>query len=353
MARPTKTGKVLSDDHRQSMVDSRHEAGYTQAKPRQVDYKPLGCAVCKRRDGDGHDSWCTPERRENAERDRLAIDAPLPMVVRSGPPGGLLQSVKPPSPHGVRLLGDLEHSQYSRKGGLAAKATRLPDGPAHLADLDPNELKMRGKRGAEANRKRLQALKEPTVPTLAEAVANLGLPAPLENRPETAECASCGTKPRAEFSTKVNGDPFTHCDPCRSARAKIAAAARKKPAVSETPIATITVPVLPVSEADEAIVDDLVKRARPDDQVEPLPSPSRSSEPNGDAALTPAAPLSLAQLRAERERLTAYLADLDRRIEEAEVLEQLGGKTPAELQALLEESQRMARLCQLALQGAA
>jgi hypothetical protein len=371
MARPKKTGKVLSDDHRQSMVDSRHEAGYTQAKPRQVDYKPLGCAVCKRRDGDGHDSWCTPERRENAERDRLAFDAPLPMVVRHGPPGGLLQSVKPPSPHGVRLLGDLEHSQYSRKGGLAAKATRLPDGPASLADLDPNELKMRGKRGAEANRRRIAAEKETNMPTLAETVADLGMPAPIEARPETAECASCGTKPRAEFSTKVNGDPFTHCDPCRSARTKIAAAARKKPAdpapaampqavaetayaaMTETPIDTITVPVLPVSEADEAIVDELVSRTQPADQVEPIASPSRSSEPNGEEALTPADRLSLAQLRAERERLTAYLADLDRRIEEAEVLEQLGGKTPAELRALLEESQRMARLCQLALQGAA
>lgn len=190
MARPKKTDRVLSDDHRQAMVDGRQTAGYTQAKPRQVEYKPLGCAICKRRDGDGHDSWCTPERRANAERDRLAIDAPLPMTIRSGPPGGLLQSGVAPSPHGVRLLGDLEHSQYSRKGGLAAKVARLPDGPASLADIDPNELRERGRRGAAANRRRIAAEKETQMPpTIAEAVADLGLPAPLEARPETADCA--------------------------------------------------------------------------------------------------------------------------------------------------------------------
>jgi hypothetical protein len=274
------------------------------------------CPICKRPQGQPHDeAFCTPERRANAERDRLAIDPPKPMAVRSGPP---------PS-------------------------------------LAPTEAVSRLFR------------KETPMPTLAEATAALGLPAPSTGAPvsvehpiATADCGHCGTKPIGFFTLKLDGNPGKYCDAHRSPKSRLTPAVYKPAdSVNETPIGT-------VAADDQVDVEQLLARVGDDDEdlagddhvshetaviaapvIPDAPSQLRTSGPNGDAPLSPDRPQSAAHLRAERERLTAYLQDLDRRIEEAEVFEVLAGKTPAELQQLLDDARRQARLCEIALQGVA
>lgn len=47
-----------SEAHRQAMVEGRHRAGYSEERPRRVEYRALGCAGCNRPFGAGHDDWC-------------------------------------------------------------------------------------------------------------------------------------------------------------------------------------------------------------------------------------------------------------------------------------------------------
>jgi hypothetical protein len=224
--------------------------------------------------------------------------------------------------------------------------------------------------------------KEPTVTTLAEATEALGLPAPSADRPEpTAKACTRCNKTDVEFGM---GGRDSICKGCRKQIMADARARRSgsSGSVNETPIATAAAvdgPLVDVtaetfatgSEADpgdetteldakptELVVGTpVISPAAPviadEAPVISQPDPSRTSEPNGDAALSTDHPLPVADLRAERERLTAYLQDLDRRIEEAVVFEQLAGKTPDELRQMLDDAQRQARLCQLALQGVA
>lgn len=272
------------------------------------------CAVCKRMPRDGHDSWCTPERRENAERDRLAIDPPAPMVVRQGRP---------------TAIEDL--------------AAIRRDGPAAHFDLHPDELTKYGKRGADANRRRIAAEKEPPMPTLAEAAADLGLPAPSADRPdlepavEMADCKTCGPKPRDQFATKVDGSPHAICRTCKADAMRAARAAVNKPADSvngsagsanETPA--------PIAAADDPVdVEHLLGAVgeTDEDQAEPI----ASDLPVLQAAMPPAPPApiddDIVQLEARLEDLRRVKELMAQDLVDLEHLHQLVGEAIVRKQA--------------------
>jgi hypothetical protein len=160
------------------MIEARHHRGYSQSKPRMAVLPEVpACPICQRRPQDGHDSYCTQERRANAEAERLAIDPPAPMVVRRTDP-----------------------------------------------TMDPEDVKI-DRRFSVHNMPTPNQRKERPMPTatLERVTADLGLPAPsvepIANAPREAAqslCQKCGPQDRYKFSDRKDGTAYAICRPCKA-----------------------------------------------------------------------------------------------------------------------------------------
>jgi hypothetical protein len=184
----------------------------------------------------------------------------------------------------------------------------------------------------------LAAMRKPTMPsaTITEAKAALG----LSDQPNSCRCGAI----------KQGKAPM--CRECMTANAKASAvkrllnkAARVAPAALAQAVDRLTPPD-----------PDLVVINEPEPVVRKLettdPNSSKSSNSSEPAPNHPESPDSsdLDALRAERERCAAYLAGLDRRIEQAEALEALAWYDAAALADMLAVAEFQARQIRLALQ---
>lgn len=297
------------------------------AKHREAPQVPA-CAVCKRRNGDGHDDFCTPERRDRAEADRLAAFPPPPMVTRRITPTPNTAGGAGPE---IINLSFLDPEPVPDHRSPTVKAAH----PATEPDVKPHSL--------------------------AAAMAKIAPEPP----PGDKVCLAC-SKPwpatRAYWITKRNGQLWDTCKVCHSQKIAAAKAMTKdrlaQEATSRNPAADATekpetfppqhpnfpcvmVPVLPVSEADEAIVDELVQQAAPAGDVEPL-----DDDQDGPIAD------QLTQLRQREADLQAKLQKVQGRIADLALVQRMLDELQTEeILAGLQEAERRVRLATMALKA--
>lgn len=333
------------------------------------------CPVCKRLPEYGHDDWCTPERRAAWSPIPEGFPA-APMTVRYTEPTASESDIRPQ--RGVSFMN------------LAASQ----------ADRDAMRAK-RGRAGAPVYETTNEDDDMPAA-TIGEALNGLGItPATPAEPAAVHRCRKCD-KPdgEVEFATLNSGALHANCNTCRAAALANARAAKKKPTdpivppsqfrqeFEADPPALTDPPLPPLADGDYELPSELLAG---DDEGEGFVEDHRFDDPavdgNHDAAgamlgdlllgtaaaiveavsgssgsvnekpdsvnAPPGAPKSLAELRAERERLLTHLARIDGEIEQAEAVEALGNLSKAELAALQAEAFRTIRLTELALQAKA
>lgn len=232
-------------EHRE--IKGIDKSGYSPSRPRQVDYQPLGCGICKRRESDGHHPTCEhytgPVRVQGpslaewaeAEKRRRAEATPVPA-------GRVTPSAAPGPSKGDNRSGPVSTLIINPEALEAVVAN--PDGGACWdcgAEIRSDRLRCLSCTRANGNPKRPAVERAPKPPPGPVACAHCGAefvpsngrrycPACTANvrrrkpEPEPHPCGYCGAMVNAKRA---------HCDPACARAAKRQAAAEKAQAIGD------------------------------------------------------------------------------------------------------------------------
>lgn len=252
-------------------------------KPERIVGTVAGCPICKRRPQDGHDSYCSPERRANAEAERLAIDPPPPMVTSRA-------NVKPSTPAAGPEILNLNH--LTPKG----------DTPMSTA--------------------------------LAEAAASLGLPKPSPVTVAKANCKVCGPQELEHFARKLDGTPHAICRPCRGDMLRRGGKATPEPipqAVAERAYAAMTEPP-PLITGPEDLTPVLPEVITYTEQDQAAAAEALAGAVVVDVPVAPPEPVAVrVEVPAD---IDSDIAACERRLADLQKVRELMASTPDDLQRL-------------------
>lgn len=124
---------MIDNEYVTACVEARFRVGFSEERPRRVEYKALGCGGCNRPFGSGHDDWC-----------QVRDPGPDPIPVQ--PIATLPTEQLCEGPCGQVMPATTEHFQRNPKHGLR-KVCKICHAARVTAGLERAGVRTKGRYG--------------------------------------------------------------------------------------------------------------------------------------------------------------------------------------------------------------